>query len=74
MKLKIFLAGLVGGVLPIGAIVVPTIATIDWVDRWETLVIGYVISFAVSAGLYWMKSPAGREIWTDAEREALRSK
>lgn len=70
--LKVVVAGLAGGVVPVAAIVVPTVTSIDWLTRWPSLLICYGLSAAASAALYWMKSPAGREIWSEADRQARR--
>ena len=72
--LKILVGGLVGGIIPVATVVGTTFSTVRWDQQLGNLGIVYGISALASAALLWMKSPRGREIWTEEKREAERQK
>lgn len=74
--LKVLIAGLVGGTITFGGLMIPTIAatitTINWFAYWKLLVLGYLFACLVAAALYF-KDKDPRHIWTEAQREAYRA-
>ena len=71
--LKILLGALCGGMVPIAAILTPTLAT-GAHPEYKWLLIVYFASCISSGWLYSRHSPAGRTQWTEEERAAFLAK
>ncbi len=67
--LKTLVAGLLGGAVQTGAVVLANFDSLVWTKVAAV----YGVTVVASASLYWLKSPAGREIWTDDERTSFRA-
>ena len=75
---SLFVGGVVGGTIAWGAILVPAIGSTltslgrGWLDLWPVVLGGWVACVAVASAMYYRDSPAGRTVWTDEQRQALR--